>query len=179
MTISQGETGSVFEQVVPFRFKTKTMERGPARAASPDENRAIVVRYSLFNSVSLFLFAYGAYFLDGFNFLWTYDATRFSFLIIGIYLAVTAYIGVARAHVKPMAVYFVANRLTSIGLIGTVIGIMLLMYSVGSSNVDEVARIFSLLVKGMSTLLITTLCGMAFSLLIDLQMWVVFGRQPK
>jgi hypothetical protein len=45
--------------------------------------------------------------------------------------------------------------------------------------VEDVARIFSLLVKGMSTLLITTLSGMAFSLLIDVQMWVVFGRYPK
>jgi hypothetical protein len=143
------------------------------------EDREILVRYSLFNSIVLFVFAYAVYFANAAQFLWDYDQTRFSFLIIGIYLALTAYIGAARARTNADLVYFVANRLTSVGLIGTVIGIMLLMHGLGTQNINDVAKVFALLVKGMSTLLITTLCGMAFSLLTDLQMWLVFGHQPK
>jgi len=147
--------------------------------AEPLDERTLLVRYTLFNSVVVFAFAYAAVFLHGFEFLWDYDATRFSFLIIGIYGLVTVYIGLARERVNADAVYFVGNRLTSIGLVGTVIGIMLLVYDVGSANIEDVAQVFSLLVKGMSTLLITTLCGMAFSLLVDFQMWAVLGREAK
>lgn len=151
----------------------------PIPADGGRDGREIVLRYSLFNSLVLFLFAYAAYFGNAVQFLWQYDATRFSFLIIGIYLLLTLYIGLTRQYGSAALVYFVSNRLTSVGLIGTVIGIMLLMHNLGTQNINDVAQVFGALVRGMSTLLITTLCGMAFSLLMDVQMWVVFGHQPK
>lgn len=162
--------------------RSRRAEDDGASAAEPRagaEDRTLLVRYTLFNSFIVFVFAYAAFFLGGFQFLWDYDATRFSFLIIGIYALLTVYIGLAREAINADAVYFIGNRLTSIGLVGTVIGIMILMHDVGSSNIEDVAQVFSVLVRGMSTLLITTLFGMAFSLLVDFQMWVVFGREAK
>jgi hypothetical protein len=87
MAVSDSTPGPI-ERAFPMGFNRRG-SRGNASCEREDE-RALLIRYSLFNSATLFLFAYAAYFLDGFNFLWTYDATRFSFLIIGIYLMVTA-----------------------------------------------------------------------------------------
>lgn len=135
----------------------------------------MLLRFSIFNSVMAFIVAYLVYFHDAFNLLLQYDLTKFSFFIFGIYVLLTAYIGIARYRVNERVVHFISTRLTSIGLVGTVIGIMILMHTVGVANLTNVSDIVSHLFLGMSTVLITTAFGMTFSLLTDYQMLYVLG----
>ena len=136
----------------------------------------MLTRYALFNSIVLFVIAFTIYFYNSIGFLWFYDQTRVSFGIFAIYVLVTAYIGLMQEKVNFHFIHFISNRLTSIGLVGTVVGIMLLMNSVGTANLTNVSEIVPVLFKGMSTLLITTLFGMIFSLLIDFQMKFIYWK---
>ena len=119
--------------------------------------------------------AYACYFHGVASLLWEFDPTRFSFLITGIYVITTIYLGIRRQFSNFPLVQFISSRLTSIGLIGTVIGIMLLMMGVGSSNLTELKEVVGPLFHGMGTLLVTTLFGMMFSVLLDFQIAFVFG----
>ncbi len=139
----------------------------------------MLTRYSIFNTITAFAILYAIWFHDAIGFLWTYDQTRFSFVITGIYILITLYIGVMGVNVNVNLVHFVSNRLTSIGLIGTVVGMMILMHTVGGSHLTNVADVVAQLFLGMSTVLITTAFGMLFSLLSDFQMTFVFGAKPK
>lgn len=138
------------------------------------KNYAPILRFSIFNSFVLFIIAYGIYFYNIIGLLWEYDPTRFSFIITAIYFLTTIYIGIKGNLVDYDVVHFISARLTSIGLVGTVIGIMMLMHTVGTSNLTNLTEVIAPLFKGMSTLLITTLFGMLFSLLLDFQMAFIF-----
>lgn len=87
----------------------------------------------------------------------------------------TIYLGILREKANFSFVHFISSRLTSIGLVGTVIGIMLLMSSVGNLDLANLKAVVTPLFHGMGTLLVTTLFGMLFSVLLDFQVALVFG----
>lgn len=127
-------------------------------------------KYLIFNSTTAFIVAYLVYFHDAFNFLLKIDPTYVTFLILSIYTICTIYLAFGK-NLKPIK--FIASRLTGIGLVGTVIGIMMLFGEVGHLQPDN---IIEPLFMGMSTVLVTTLFGIASNLLLVFQLAFVFGE---
>lgn len=139
----------------------------------------MTIKYVLFNSVFVFVVAFLTYFYGAFNMLYEYDITRVSFLILGIYAASTIYLGIKRNSANLAFIHFISNRLTSLGLVGTVIGIYLLLHAVGTTNLSDISQVVPPLFKGMSTVLVTTLFGMLFSILMDFQIAFVYGNNNE
>lgn len=134
----------------------------------------MLTRYTIFNSLFAFGIAYAVYFFDAFNWLVQADPTRFTFLILGIYLLCSVYLGVKRELANFKLIKWIAQRLTAIGLVGTVIGIMMLLASIGVLNLADVQDVTKPIFAGMATCLLTTLFGMSLSLLLEFQMAYVF-----
>lgn len=139
----------------------------------------ILTRFALFNSVVLFVLGYIGYFHNGVALLWAIDPTHVTFLILAIYVGITIYLGLFREKSNFEMVHFISNRLTSIGLIGTVIGIMILLNSIGTLDLTNIGEVVQPLFHGMSTVLITTLFGIAGWLLVDYQIAFVFGLRKN
>lgn len=127
-------------------------------------------KYLIFNSATAFIVAYLVYFYDAFFFLLNADPTYVTFLIVGIYTACTAYLAFGK---NIQLVKFIASRLTGIGLVGTVIGIMMLFKDVGHLSPDN---IIEPLFHGMGTVLITTLFGIGGNLLLVFQLAFAFDE---
>ena len=73
--------------------------------------------------------------------------------------------------VKIINIKFIANTLVILGLIGTVIGFIIALSGVDgsvSSNPEEVGKMVSSLVKGMSVALYTTLAGSILSVWLNI-----------
>ena len=138
-----------------------------------------LVKYSLFNTVTLFFVAFSVYFLHSVNFLLDIDATGFTFLIASIYFALTVYIGIVKEKTQTRIVDTISSTLTSVGLVGTVIGTMLLFNRIGAMNLTNISQVIPVLFTGVSMVLITTAFGMAFSTLMDYQLLFVFGDHTK
>ena len=123
----------------------------------------------------VFLAAYVIYFYNAATLLWQYDLTHVSYLIYGIFVINTIYMGIMRENINKKWMEFVGQRFTTVGLIGTVIGIMILMISLGTSNLASGSDVVNIMLKGISTVFLTTLTGLLCSLLTDLQMAFVYG----
>jgi len=68
--------------------------------------------------------------------------------------------------------WFLSGAFTSLGMLGTVIGVLLALESfvgVGSVDLEQSKALISQLVVGISTALVTTLIGLTCSLLLKLQ----------
>ncbi len=111
------------------------------------------------------------------------DATKISFIIIAAFTMVTGYIGLLtkrRAFNEEITdqqfniCWFAADEASTLGLIGTVIGFMIMLslafVGIDVSDVTNVQGAINLLAIGMSSALSTTLCGMLAGLLLRLQM---------
>ena len=111
------------------------------------------------------------------------DASKLSFVILGIFVIFTLYIGTLTQRVMKDRVpsesqsntcWFFAESMTTLGMIGTVIGfLMMLGLAFANLNVTEVASVqeaIKMMALGMSTALVTTLVGMTGGWLLKLQM---------
>lgn len=134
----------------------------------------MLTRYAIFNSLFLFGLAYSIYFFDAFNWLLHADPTRFTFLILLVYLVCSVYLGLKRELSNFKLIKWLATRLTAIGLVGTVVGIMMLLASIGGMDLADVQDVTRPIFAGMATCLLTTLFGMSLSLLLEFQMAYVF-----
>ena len=114
------------------------------------------------------------------------DASKLSLAIVAIFSAVTGQIGYLtyrkwkQLDIKESAVdfcHFAASKLTTIGMIGTVIGfLMMLGLAFQDLNVEDVASVqtaIKFMALGMSTALVTTLAGLIGGLLIEIQLVLV------
>ena len=115
--------------------------------------------------------------------LYNADASKLSFLILGLFTMMTMYIGMlTRRNMKDRVpsnaqlntCWFAADALPTLGMIGTVIG-FLMMLGLAFTNLDvtEVASVqeaIKTMALGMSTALVTTLVGMAGGLLLKVQL---------
>ena len=132
------------------------------------------------------LFAIGSFAAFEFNLfhsLYDADASKLSFGILGLFVALTVYIGMlTRRTMKDRApsekqlntVWFFADSMTTLGMIGTVIGfLMMLGLAFVNLDVTEVASVqeaIKMMALGMSTALVTTLLGMSCGWLLKLQL---------
>lgn len=127
-------------------------------------------KYLIFNSATAFIAAYLVYFYDAFNYLLYADPTYVTFGILAIYTMCTVYLSFGK---NIQLVKFIASRLTGIGLVGTVVGIMLLFREIGHLSPDN---IIEPLLHGMGTVLITTLFGIGGNLLLVFQLAFAFDE---
>ncbi len=118
-----------------------------------------------------------------FSEMWTIDASKLSFVILGIFTTMSSYIGYLTYRkwkglpIKESQIefcWFTASKLTTIGMIGTVIGfLMMLGLAFQDLNVEDVASVqtaIKFMALGMSTALVTTLVGLIGGLFLELQL---------
>lgn len=133
-----------------------------------------------------------AYHFGFFHHLYREDPTRIGFLILGILILTTLWLGV-RVHalkknwhggedaIKCLSPgWFVAESCLVLGLIGTVTGFILMLgiafINLDVTNVASVQEALKNMSIGMSTALYTTLVGLVSSLAIKVQL-VTIERQ--
>jgi len=121
------------------------------------------------------------WYFDFAAFIYTHDLTKLTIVIGGLFVATTIVIGYKLWHKvrnQRKVVYekewFISELCISLGMIGTVIGFIYMLYSVfGNLNIaDTVAVQQSLgqMANGMGTALLTTLIGLISSVLIKSQL---------
>ena len=118
------------------------------------------------------------------HFLYAHDLTKLSVAILALFAATTSVIGYkiwnernAEEKYKYNVEWFVSEMMISLGMIGTVIGFIYMLYSVFSSlNIADtlaVQQSLGKMAQGMGTALLTTLVGLVSSVLIKSQLVMV------
>jgi hypothetical protein len=116
-----------------------------------------------------------AIFYDAIPFLIENDLTKLSFVIFAMWFFSTASIGhkVWKQEEDFDKPWFVAESCMTVGMIGTVVGFILMLGSsfqqIDPSNVESMRRVIVDMASGMSTALLTTLCGLIAGLFIKVQ----------
>lgn len=137
------------------------------------------------------------YYFDIIDWVWYNDATKLSFLVIGIWLVMTIRCGIhavqydkfhnlpnagvikkltgERLDAKMDSGWFASDQCLSLGMLGTVIGFLLMMSSLAMNNADveSIKEMLKTMSTGMSTALITTAVGMIFGNLLKLQLFLI------
>ena len=113
------------------------------------------------------------------------DASYISILIMSLYVGMTVFIGILayksdvvnqegkdKLLKQSEAAYFTADHMFTLGLLGTIIGLCI---ATSGSLVDNlsVTDIVAGLKTGLNVSFYTTLCGIVFSLLLQLQLLVL------
>tara|TARA_B100000686_G_C16421960_1_gene777646 strand:- start:137 stop:565 length:429 start_codon:yes stop_codon:yes gene_type:complete len=113
------------------------------------------------------------------------DKSYLALAIMGLFVSISAYVGslayhadVAKDEQKKQLIdksnigWFCAEHFFSLGLLGTIIGLVL---ATGGSldGAKPVSEIVDGLKKGLNTAFFTTICGIVFSLLLQLQLLVL------
>ena len=119
------------------------------------------------------------------QFLYAHDLTKLSVAILALFAATTSVIGykiwkerdVKKKKYGYDVEWFVSEMMISLGMIGTVIGFIYMLYSVFSSlNITDtlaVQQSLGKMAQGMGTALLTTLVGLVSSVLIKSQLVMV------
>jgi len=108
-------------------------------------------------------------------FLFENDSTKLSFVIIAMWGTATASIGYRSLKNRNdfETPWFIGEACMTVGMVGTVIGFMLMLGSsfaeIDPSNVESMKRVITDMASGMSTALLTTLCGLIASLFVKVQ----------
>ena len=112
---------------------------------------------------------------DAIPFLIENDITKLSFVIFTMWLCSTALVGykVWKQEEDFDKPWFVAESCMTVGMIGTVIGFILMLGSsfqeIDTSNIESMRKVIVDMAAGMSTALLTTLCGLLAGLFIKVQ----------
>lgn len=112
---------------------------------------------------------------NGIDFLLDADKTYLSFAIVGIWVIASMLVGYTslKQFSNFDTAWFLSEACISVGMIGTLIGFMYMLANsltnVDPSNVDTMRVVIADMAQGMSTALVTTLCGLIFSLFIKVQ----------
>ena len=119
------------------------------------------------------------------QFLYAHDLTKLSVAILALFAATTSVIGykiwkerdVKKKKYGYDVEWFVSEMMISLGMIGTVIGFIYMLYSVLSSlNITDtlaVQQSLGKMAQGMGTALLTTLVGLVSSVLVKSQLVMV------
>tara|TARA_R110002020_G_scaffold215614_7_gene422863 strand:- start:1301 stop:1807 length:507 start_codon:yes stop_codon:yes gene_type:complete len=155
-----------------------------------------MIKHTLFLKWWLFMAAVmapSAYLImnDGLRSLWEQDATKLSFLLLLIFIHMSAWCGyktwrlsrfldrdetekylVEKIERLMEAGWFASDLCLSIGMVGTVIGFITMMSGFGEIDVAKMTTVQDMiksLGSGMSTALYTTLVGLVCSALLKIQ----------
>ena len=181
---SNEEVVDIFRRVKPDAFSSDK---------EVDEikgNRGVFLKWWLFNAIVIVGVSFALAF-DLFSQLWEKDVTKLSFVIIFMYLFMSVWCGVKTFKISKIISFknvnqqdlkdvasdeevgwFVSDLMTSIGMIGTVIGFIIMLGSIhmiDTSNIRTIKEMFNTLGSGMAIALLTTLVGLICSLLLKIQ----------
>ncbi len=146
---------------------------------------------SLISVASLVLYKLGVY-----GAIWEGDPTRISYIILTLFYFTSIWCGVKcwelskindpqlvtieyicnRAERLCFWGQFISAQLVTLGLLGTIIGLMLSFSgfeNIDVSNPIEMKRLIQQIAGGISTALITTICGIITALLLKLQYFIL------
>tara|TARA_B100000424_G_scaffold137190_1_gene104053 strand:- start:325 stop:780 length:456 start_codon:yes stop_codon:yes gene_type:complete len=119
------------------------------------------------------------------KFLYENDITKLSIVILIFFTITSIIIGykIFKQYIKKQKEYtyntewFVSEITVSLGMIGTVVGFIFMLYSVfGNINLDDTSLIkssLSTMAQGMGTALLTTLIGLTTSVLLKCQLILI------
>lgn len=123
------------------------------------------------------------------KFLYENDITKLSIVILIFFTITSIIIGykIFKQYIKKQKEYtyntewFVSEITVSLGMIGTVVGFIFMLYSVfGNINLDDTSLIkssLSTMAQGMGTALLTTLIGLTTSVLLKCQLILINEQQ--
>ena len=123
------------------------------------------------------------------KFLYENDITKLSIVILIFFIITSVIIGykIYNQYVKKNYQYtyetewFVSEIAISLGMIGTVVGFIFMLYGVfGNINLEDTSLIkssLSTMAQGMGTALLTTLIGLTSSVLLKCQLILVNEQQ--
>lgn len=123
--------------------------------------------------------------------VWTADVTKLSFLIMGIFSLASFKCGhdlveyerTGRLHDREVELgWFISETLLALGMTGTVIGFIIIMKDFAFLDVQDVSSVEALiksLGSGVSTALYTTLFGLATSILLKIQYFLLEDAKKK
>lgn len=103
------------------------------------------------------------------------DVTKLSFVIFAMWFFTSASIGykIFKQEEDFDKPWFVAESCMTVGMIGTVIGFMWMLGSsfqeIDPSNIESMRQVIVDMASGMSTALLTTLCGLLAGLFLKVQ----------
>ena len=132
---------------------------------------------------------YGLYQFGQLQYIFDADQSGISVLIFGIFGMVTIWIGwltwKANKGTQPTDTqiddaYFVADAMTALGLIGTIVGLIMILgpafENIDVSDTATIEAAIKLMTQGMGTALVTTLVGSCCSLISKLQIHNFYGK---
>ena len=138
------------------------------------------------------LMAFGTYGLHQFGqlqYILDADQSGISILIFGIFTMLTSWIGwltwksnkgTIPTETQIDDAYFVADAMTALGLIGTIIGLIMILgpafEHIDVSDTATIEAAIKLMTQGMGTALVTTLVGSCGSLIAKLQIHNFYGK---
>lgn len=120
------------------------------------------------------------------NELWQADQTKLSFVILFIWLISSFFL--LYEIIKPKSVdtellWFTSESMVTLGLIGTVSGFLLMLYSafegIDVGDIDSLTKSLSQMATGMSTALTTTLVGLVSSLHLKVQLMLLESHNAR
>ena len=135
-----------------------------------------ILKWWLIFCVTLISFFSASYFFGLHLHLWESDATKISFIILGVFVFSSAWVGKI-THVgqcNQNVGWFIAESLLGLGMIGTVTGFLLMLgtafENIDVSNTETLQNALTQMALGMSTALYTTLIGLICSLILKIQL---------
>lgn len=135
-------------------------------------------KWAIFNSVTMFLLAYGVFNYNLLNWLITNDPTRISLVIAVTFIFSSLYIGVGifRKRVSVPLVEHIASSVMGLGLIGTILATYWLFKD--AKHAADIKQTISIVLDGIGTAQITTLFGLGGAWLLDQQKVFSLGVTP-
>lgn len=141
--------------------------------------KTLIFKWVVLLSVTFFGF-FVLHMFDMWSALWQADQTKISFLILALWLVSS--ISVLTYILKPRwinmdVLWFSAESMISLGLIGTVCGFLMMLYTafanIDVSSTESLQDALGFMAMGMSTALSTTLVGLVSSLHLKTQLVLV------
>ena len=133
--------------------------------------------------------AYGLFQFGKLQYIFEVDQSGLSILIFAIFGILTSWVGwmtykagkgAAPTETQIDDAYFAADAMTALGLIGTIVGLIMILgpafANIDVSNASTIEEAIKLMTQGMGTALITTLVGSCCSLISKLQIHNFYGK---
>ena len=123
-------------------------------------------------AIGLIVFAY----MNGIQYVLENDKTYLSIVIAFIWLIVSLAVGYYtwKKFEKPEFLWFAGESCMTVGMIGTIIGFILMLgtrlNNLDPSDTESMRIAISSMAVGMSTALLTTLCGLTATLMLRVQL---------
>ena len=107
------------------------------------------------------------------------DVTRLSVVILGLFLASSAWVGVLAVKRKPPTkiLWLAADTLQGLGMMGTVVGVAMVLIptlqGISSTDVEVIVEALMVITGGVGTALITTIVGLGSAMLLKLELVIL------